>query len=839
MTALTYRSPKADVRPSPIHGTGLFARHAIARGDIVAVKGGHVLTTAQWANLEPALGPPRSKYESLVIAPVGPDRARLASMLYTNHSCDPNLAIQVGRSCWSRCATSPPTRSSPSTGRPPTTTATIEIDVAGAAASLSRHRDRQGLDEARAAGGFSRVVLLVPPAEDRPSPARIKPELSGDRPIRRADYHDAPRAHLERLGPLRAMAGAGSRADRDSRGSRSRRRRALQETWCDRGGQDQATRLAKALGYHGAYGGGTFLAEDWGTGSGLLSRWPFGAHGLRRVPRFGPGPIGAEPPSLDVSRGRAGSSAFSVALDWPPASQRRAAILGPAPRLVRARGRGPAFPTVICGDFNAPPDSDELRMLTGRAGTAAPGFALFDVEIAGNGGGHTWTRHNPWAAPALLPDRRIDYVLVGRPRRGGARHVAGCAIAGAEPVDASSRPTTTRSSPTCATRHAVILELAMLCTGLFAGAAVYVSLVEHPARLAGGPVLAIAEFRPSYRRGAVIQAAASGAASRRWPPGPRAAPLPVLIAGLLLGSLIPFTLIVILPTNKRLLDAGLAPGSPETAALLARWGHLHAVRSGVNGVAFLLLGLHRSGMLSIYGGGSGRACRHAGTLRHRHDLRAVRRVHRHCREPRARGRLVAGPERVDFSGALRQWYDRARVARRRSAAIRWLAAQPKGPAKILMVSEEWSSDCRRDVPMLGRLVEAAAWSCVSSRATARSRRGPKADPAESPNADLMNEFLREQDGRTYQSIPTWPSHAGSRVLYHYTELPRSSRGPPGRRDAGGPAGRKPRAGVGALPRDWGASSNRHSSRCGPRRDRRDALGAVRAAAPRRSPMTTP
>jgi len=54
VTALTYRSPKTDVRPSPIHGTGLFAKHAIARGDIVAVKGGHVLTAAQWAALVPA-----------------------------------------------------------------------------------------------------------------------------------------------------------------------------------------------------------------------------------------------------------------------------------------------------------------------------------------------------------------------------------------------------------------------------------------------------------------------------------------------------------------------------------------------------------------------------------------------------------------------------------------------------------------------------------------------------------------------------------------------------------------------------------------------------------------
>ena len=56
-TALTYRSPKTEVRSSPIHGLGLFAREAIAEREIVAVKGGHVLTARQWAALTPALGP--------------------------------------------------------------------------------------------------------------------------------------------------------------------------------------------------------------------------------------------------------------------------------------------------------------------------------------------------------------------------------------------------------------------------------------------------------------------------------------------------------------------------------------------------------------------------------------------------------------------------------------------------------------------------------------------------------------------------------------------------------------------------------------------------------------
>ena len=94
MIDLTYRSPKTEARPSPIHGTGLFAKQAISTGEIVAVKGGHVLSRAQWAALAPALGSAEIQIaEDLFIAPVRSDH-RDGSMLYTNHSCDPNLAIQ-------------------------------------------------------------------------------------------------------------------------------------------------------------------------------------------------------------------------------------------------------------------------------------------------------------------------------------------------------------------------------------------------------------------------------------------------------------------------------------------------------------------------------------------------------------------------------------------------------------------------------------------------------------------------------------------------------------------------------------------------------------------------
>ena len=94
MTDLTYRSPNTEVRASAIHGRGLFARHAIARGEIVAVKGGHVLTRRQWKALEPSLGAAEIQLsDDLFMAPVDQDE-RHGSMLYINHSCDPSVAIQ-------------------------------------------------------------------------------------------------------------------------------------------------------------------------------------------------------------------------------------------------------------------------------------------------------------------------------------------------------------------------------------------------------------------------------------------------------------------------------------------------------------------------------------------------------------------------------------------------------------------------------------------------------------------------------------------------------------------------------------------------------------------------
>jgi len=94
MTNLSYRTPQTEVKKSRIHGRGLFAKSAIRRGEVVAVKGGYILPAATWNKFERDLGAAEIQIsDGLFIAPVSRDQ-REGSMVYLNHSCDPNCAIQ-------------------------------------------------------------------------------------------------------------------------------------------------------------------------------------------------------------------------------------------------------------------------------------------------------------------------------------------------------------------------------------------------------------------------------------------------------------------------------------------------------------------------------------------------------------------------------------------------------------------------------------------------------------------------------------------------------------------------------------------------------------------------
>ncbi|HEV2045996.1 MAG TPA: SET domain-containing protein-lysine N-methyltransferase [Chthoniobacterales bacterium] len=95
MTPLSYRSPKTEVRESEIHGRGLFATANIAKDEIVAVKGGHIVDGETLRReIAPRLGPVEIQIDdNLFIAPVTPEE-REGSMLYSNHSCDANLGMR-------------------------------------------------------------------------------------------------------------------------------------------------------------------------------------------------------------------------------------------------------------------------------------------------------------------------------------------------------------------------------------------------------------------------------------------------------------------------------------------------------------------------------------------------------------------------------------------------------------------------------------------------------------------------------------------------------------------------------------------------------------------------
>ena len=137
---------------------------------------------------------------------------------------------------------------------------------------------------------------------------------------------------------------------------------------------------------------------------------------------------------------------------------------------------------------------------------------------------------------------------------------------------------------------AVAKFVAILSGAIFSGAALYISLVEHPARMAAGIGVALTQFRQMYPRAAPLQASAAGTCglagliaalmSRQWG---------WLIGGLMVASAIPFTLVVMLATNHQLL-ASESPGEDEAALLLESWGRMHWVRTvaSVAGLVTLL-----------------------------------------------------------------------------------------------------------------------------------------------------------------------------------------------------------------------------------------------------------
>ena len=128
-------------------------------------------------------------------------------------------------------------------------------------------------------------------------------------------------------------------------------------------------------------------------------------------------------------------------------------------------------------------------------------------------------------------------------------------------------------------------QLALVFAAAFAGAAFYVNFAEQPARLALDDKSLLAQWKPSYARGFVMQASiaiVSGVLGliAAW----QTAHWSWIVGAVLILANWPFTLFVIMPTNNALKATAPNDAGPASRVLIQTWGKLHAVRTSL-GVA--------------------------------------------------------------------------------------------------------------------------------------------------------------------------------------------------------------------------------------------------------------
>ncbi len=207
----------------------------------------------------------------------------------------------------------------------------------------------------------------------------------------------------------------------------------LEEAW-ETPEESQTDQVASALGLPYRLSLCDFELDGWRSGIGICSRWPISRYQRTALPGGGDGFGSAVVAVIDGPRGPV--QVIAVMLDYPLHAS------GVRQRQVRellnfvSESTSRRHLTVICGDFNAGPDADEMRMLTGRTEPPVAGMVFYDAWEAGGDGsaGVTWSNDNPLAAVALLPDRRFDYILSAWPRKGGIGHPTACSRLGVRPT---------------------------------------------------------------------------------------------------------------------------------------------------------------------------------------------------------------------------------------------------------------------------------------------------------------------------------------------------------------------------------------------------------------------
>jgi endonuclease/exonuclease/phosphatase family metal-dependent hydrolase len=242
----------------------------------------------------------------------------------------------------------------------------------------------------------------------------------------------------------------------------------LQEVWVDSDtGNDQAHLLAEALGHH-LVRSRRSTGEPQRFGNAILSRWP--VEELETILLPGPDDQPSHRTAL-AARVSAPGRPWTVvvthlAWQYDQSALRQTQLeevvalvarhgtsgggggsgAGPSSGAAPSSGAGPlsggseaggdevVAPTILAGDFNAVPEADEIRRLTGLAPPYVEGLVFTDCWAAvGDGPGHTWTRENPHSAEASWPRRRLDYVFVSWPRPRPFGNPLSARLVGVEP----------------------------------------------------------------------------------------------------------------------------------------------------------------------------------------------------------------------------------------------------------------------------------------------------------------------------------------------------------------------------------------------------------------------
>jgi endonuclease/exonuclease/phosphatase family metal-dependent hydrolase len=198
-------------------------------------------------------------------------------------------------------------------------------------------------------------------------------------------------------------------------------------------GLDQVAALLEDRLPHRAYAtAGRFQRGDaaFAFGNAVASRWPLADREEQRLPDRGDGETRAAlHVAIDAPFGRLAFSCTHLNWKFHHGDTRCEQVRAVAARVLARRPQH-GFPPVLVGDFNAEPDADEIRYLTGSTALGGKTIYFHDAwRVAGSGSdGVTWSNRNPYARTALEPERRIDYVFAGYPSPQGLGLIERCQV---------------------------------------------------------------------------------------------------------------------------------------------------------------------------------------------------------------------------------------------------------------------------------------------------------------------------------------------------------------------------------------------------------------------------